>query len=309
MEIQTKVASVVPFFLGSLYAIYRFESFSFKNFMLMFISLICIDMATTGINNYIDYKKAIITEGFNYESHNAIVRDKLKEVNVVVTILSLIAIAAVFGVLLFLNTDYVVLLLGMLSFAIGVLYSFGPVPISRTPLGEIFSGFTMGFIILFLSVYIHVFTGDLVGLHFAEGIFAISLNVKEILFIFLISITTISGIANIMLANNLCDIEDDRENRRYTLPIYIGRENGLKLFKWLYYISYIDIVILILLGVEPITAALVLLTFIPLRNNIRVFYNEQSKEKTFILAVKNFLLLNGSHIVALAVGISIRAIF
>ncbi|NLM14124.1 MAG: UbiA family prenyltransferase, partial [Epulopiscium sp.] len=154
VEIQTKVASVIPFLLGSAYAVYRFNHFNAKNFILMFISLIAFDMATTAINNYIDFKKANKTYGYGYESHNAIVRDKLKESNVVITIFTLLLVAVSAGFMLYLNTNVVVLLLGMLSFLVGILYTFGPVPISRMPLGEIFSGFFMGFVIIFISTYI-----------------------------------------------------------------------------------------------------------------------------------------------------------
>ena len=36
-------------------------------------------------------------------------------------------------------------------------------------------------------------------------------------------------------------MEDDLENRRYTLPLYIGRERSLVLFQMLYYIAFFDI--------------------------------------------------------------------
>ena len=106
----------------------------------MFISLVSFDMATTAINNYYDYKKANKTQGFNYERHNAIVKYNLNESTVRLSIITLLTVASVFGFLLFLNTSPVVLLLGALSFSVGILYSFGPVPISRTPFGEVFSG-------------------------------------------------------------------------------------------------------------------------------------------------------------------------
>ena len=70
VEIQTKLASVIPFLLGSVYALYRFNEFNIINFILMLISLINVDMMTTAINNYIDYKKANKTYGYNYEKHN-----------------------------------------------------------------------------------------------------------------------------------------------------------------------------------------------------------------------------------------------
>lgn len=305
VEIQTKVASVIPFALGTLYAAYRFERFNFRNFVIMFVSLISIDMATTAINNYYDYKKAKKTHGYNYESHNAIVRYNLKESAVKLTIFALLAAAVIFGILLYLNTNLTVLLLGAMSFAIGILYSFGPVPISRTPMGEIFSGFFMGFVIVFISAYIHAYDMGILYLTYAGNIAAVSFNMAELIFIFLISLPAVTGIANIMLANNICDIEDDIENKRYTLPIYIGKERALKVFKALYYISYVDLLLMLVLGVAPAASAITLFTFIPVRKNIKSFYEKQTKKDTFVLAVKNFMLMNASQVIAIAVALVI----
>lgn len=102
VEIQTKVASMIPFILGSAFAFYRYKQFNIGNFVLMLISLLSFDMATTAINNYIDYKKAKKTYGYGYEQHNAIVRDNLKESTVVAVIAALLAIAVTFGILLYL---------------------------------------------------------------------------------------------------------------------------------------------------------------------------------------------------------------
>lgn len=305
VEIQTKVASVIPFLLGSAYAVYRFNHFNAKNFILMFISLIAFDMATTAINNYIDFKKANKTYGYGYESHNAIVRDKLKESNVVITIFTLLLVAVSAGFMLYLNTNVVVLLLGMLSFLVGILYTFGPVPISRMPLGEIFSGFFMGFVIIFISTYIHVDHLDLVSILYEQSLLLIKINVKELILIFLVSLPAIIGIANIMLANNICDVEDDIENKRYTLPIYIGRDKALNLFRALYYIAYVDIIVLILLKISPIFSLMVLLTIIPVYKNIKVFMNKQTKKDTFVTAVKNFVLMNISIALIFGIGILI----
>ena len=99
VEIQTKVASMIPFLLGTTYVLYRFDNFNTINFILMFISLLSFDMTTTALNNYIDYKKAIKKHGFGYESHNAIVSYNLKEKAVVAVILTMIAIAVVAGIM------------------------------------------------------------------------------------------------------------------------------------------------------------------------------------------------------------------
>jgi 1,4-dihydroxy-2-naphthoate octaprenyltransferase len=299
VEIQTKVASMIPFIIGTLYSLYYFERFNTGNFIILFISLISFDMATTAINNYYDYKKANKTHGYNYESHNAIVSHNLKESTVVFVIISLLAVASLAGCILFLNTSPVILLLGALSFGVGILYSFGPVPISRTPLGEILSGLFMGFVIVFISIYVHVYDTGLVDLIYEAGILGISFDLIEVAYIFLLSVPTINGIANIMLANNICDIEDDIENRRYTLPIYIGKERALWVFKTLYYICYADILLMLILGITPAATAIALLTFIPVNRNIMSFYKLQTKKDTFALAVKNFLIMNSAQVLAI----------
>lgn len=305
VEIQTKVASVIPFALGTVFTLYEFHKFKFMNFLIMFISLFSFDMATTAINNYIDYKKANKTYGYNYERHNAIVRDNLKESSVIAVIAILLAIATVAGFILFLKTNIVVLIIGILSFLVGILYSFGPIPISRMPLGEIFSGFFMGFVIVFLSTFIHVYDQNIVVLSLQNSILSIDLNIIEIIRIFLISVPAILGIANIMLANNICDIDDDIVNKRYTLPIYIGKENALKLFKVLYYITYLDILVLLIAKILPLTSILIFFTFIVVNKNIKEFYKNPTKKDTFVLSVKNFLIINIVEILTICIGLII----
>ncbi|OKP85374.1 1,4-dihydroxy-2-naphthoate polyprenyltransferase [Paenibacillus helianthi] len=307
VELPTKVASMLPFLLGTLYALYRFEDFYVLRFVLMFVSLLSFDMATTAINNYYDFKKAAKTHGYGYETHNAIVRHKLKESTVVVTIAVLLVLAVGGGIALVAETGLLVFLLGGLSFLIGILYSFGPIPISRMPLGELFSGLFMGFVIIFISAYIHS-DQSVVTLLFSEGWVSLHVNILEVLYLFWFSIPAILGIAGIMLANNICDIEDDMDNRRYTLPVYIGRSNALLLFKLLYYVSYVDLVVLLLLGVNPVLAALLLLTLIPLRRNIAKFAHKQEKATTFILSVKNFVLMSVARIVVLGAAILLNVL-
>lgn len=308
VEIQTKTASMIPFFLGSLYAVFRFQSFEFSHFLLMLASLLSFDMATTAINNYYDYKKAIKTHGYGYEVHNAIVQFKLKESTVVATIIALLAIAISAGVVLFLQTSLLILLLGGLSFLVGFLYSLGLVPISRMPLGELFSGLFMGFVIIFISTYIHVEDHQLAALWLEDWHVKIDINIMEVLLVFLISIPAILCIANIMLANNICDMEDDVENKRYTLPVYIGKPNALALFRIIYYASYLDLIVLFFLKVNPIILLLVLCTLIPVQRNIRAFRQKQTKEHTFVLAVKNFIITNVARIAALGAAILLNLI-
>jgi 1,4-dihydroxy-2-naphthoate polyprenyltransferase len=306
VEIQTKIASVIPFLLGALYALYRYKSFRLDNFIIMFISLLAFDMMTTALNNYYDYKKAKKKDGYGYEEHNAIVRYNLKESTVLRIILTLLFIAVAFGIILTIRTNLVVLLIGALSFMVGILYTFGPAPISRMPLGELFSGLFMGFIIMLLSIYIHVFDHNIIRLTFQNNIISLSINIVEVLYIFLLSIPAVVGISNIMLANNICDVDEDIANKRFTLVYYLGKEKSLQLFKVLYYVGYVDIVLLFILKLVPAASLLVLLTIIPVRKNIGQFYLKPIKSETFILAVKNFIIMNLSQIILISIILTIN---
>lgn len=303
VEIQTKLASIIPFIMGTLFSLYRYESFNSLNFIIMLVSLLTFDMATTAINNYLDYKKSLVNEGYNYRQKNAIVRDGISETMAVVVIFVLLSIAIVFGVVLTLRTDIIVLLIGMLSFMVGILYTFGPVPISRMPLGEMFSGVFMGFVIMFIAVYIHIFDRDIILLIFDNNMLNISFNIIEVIYIFLFSIPAVCGIANIMLANNICDIEEDMVNKRFTLPYYLGRPKALKLFEIIYYIGYLDIILITVLGIAPMIILLALFTIIPVSQNIRKFCIKPLKGKTFVFSVKNFALMMTAEIIFMGMAV------
>lgn len=304
VEIQTKAASMIPFLLGTVYALFRFQEFQVGHFVLMLLSLLSFDMATTAINNYYDFRKASKKHGYGYEVHNAIVKYKMNPGAVFAIIIILLSIAIGAGIALFLETGLLILLLGGLSFAVGILYSFGPIPISRMPLGEIFSGLFMGFVIMFISAYIHV--GEkLASLTLENGTVLLQVQLVEVILIFLVSIPAILGIANIMLANNICDLEEDIENKRYTLPVYIGRNHALRLFRILYYAAYADILVLLFLGVSPFLLVLALLTLIPVCKNIRKFSEMPTKQFTFALSVQNFVLTNLARIAVLGLAVLI----
>jgi len=291
------LASVTPLALGSIFALYRYHTFNVNVFLLMFISLFAFDMATTTINNYVDYK---------YEPDNAIVVHNIKPSTVLKVIFTLLVVAIGSGIILTLNTDLVILIVGGISFFVGIFYTFGPVPISRMPLGEAFSGIFMGFVIIFLSVYIQIYNSSIIELVFKSNILSININIVEIFYIFLFAIPAINCIANIMLANNICDLEEDILKKRYTLPYYLGKDNALKLFKILYYISYLDILLLALLGITPLINILVLLTFFKANKNIGLFTDEPIKAKNFKLSIVNFVLINIPQIVLIGVTIAFR---
>lgn len=301
IELQTKVASVIPFIMGFIYTLYRYEEVNVGNLVIMFISMICFDMATTAINNYCDYKNEIKHLKGKYKGKNAMFVYNISQKTALLVIGILLCTAICFGIILTIKTNLLVLAIGMLCFFIGIFYTFGPIPISRMPLGEVFSGVFMGLLIPFLTIYVNVYNQGYFGVYIDEFILSMNFNLIEALTILLVTIPLIGGISNIMLANNICDLEDDIKVGRYTLPYYIGKNVAIKLYKYTYYVCYISIFISVLIGALPKTALLTLFTLYIVNKNIRIFSNKQVKSETFILAVKNFTILGITYIFSIGV--------
>jgi len=161
----------------------------------------------------------------------------------------------------------------------------------------------MGFFIIFLASYIHVYDSKIILFNLSKWILDLSIDLPELLKIFLVSLPAQLGIANLMLANNICDIEDDIANDRYTLPRYIGKENSVRLYSLIYIKAFLIMIILIVFDIVPLITILGLLTFIPVLSNIHKFRNEQKKDTTFELAVQNFLIINIALALALLLGV------
>ena len=81
----------------------------------------------------------------------------------------LFGLSMALGLYLAYLTDIVVLLLGGLCFLAGVLYTYGPVPISRQPLGEVMSGVFYGLFIPFLLLYINMPEGTFITFGKQDG--------------------------------------------------------------------------------------------------------------------------------------------
>lgn len=301
VEIKTKIASLFPFLIGSLYVYYRYDTFRPMNTLIFFFSMLIFDLTTTAINNYMDYKKASTDE--YRKTVNIIGRANIPEKLVVTTILTMLTIATSLGIWLVFRTDLLVLLIGMVCFGIGIFYTFGPIPLSRMPLGEIFSGLTMGFGILFLTVYINAFDQGIANILWEGSAIQIYVDIIKLLEILLVSVPCIFTIANIMLANNICDLEDDIKNNRFTLTYYIGKRNSVLLFNILYILSFVAIVIAVLLKLLPTIMLLTLATIIPVYKQLAIFNNKQVKSETFDVSLKNFIIVNASFFITLALSV------
>ena len=302
VEIKTKVTTILPFILASLFTIYKFDRFNILNAVLFFFSMLLIDLCTTSLNNYMDYLKAVKKEGYGFTEHNVMGSGRVTESQARLVIAATFLSAMILGIILFTRTNFLVLIIGVISFAVGISYSFGPLPISRTPLGEILSGMFNGLVVMFLAVFIHI-EKDLMDLTFFGKKFMFSGNIEYLFYVILLSIPAWMTISNVMLANNICDIEDDKVNRRHTLPVIVGEEKSLKLFVLLYIIAAVAIVVATVVKILPLTSLIMIPIFYGVYLNVKKFIVKHIKKETFKLSVQNHIMVTVGMIFTILTGI------
>jgi 1,4-dihydroxy-2-naphthoate octaprenyltransferase len=166
------------------------------------------------------------------------------------------------------------------------------VPISRQPLGEILSGIFYGLFIPFILLYINMPKETYLSLNINFETINIILNISPIITVFFLSVTPVCATANIMLANNICDVEKDIAVKRYTLPYYLGK-NSLFLFAGVYYLTYLATIVMVILKILSPVCLFSLLTIFIVQKNINTFFKIQDKATTFITAIKNYIIIMG----------------
>jgi len=299
VEIKTKVASVFPFIMGILFSLSYFHEFHWRYTLLFFLGMIIFDMTTTAINNFMDFKKAQ-SQTYKYEQ-NVIGRERLSQKKIQRMIFLMLAATFLIGVILSIQTGWMLFLMGGVVCFIGVFYTFGPIPLSRMPLGEIFSGVTMGLGIFAITVYLNTVRQKVfyLSLDFAEGNFLLTGQIWGLLALFWASLPLILTIANIMLANNLRDIQTDIKNQRYTLVYYIGSATGVLLFQGLMYACYVTILIGWFFGIYNWPILVVFITLPKISRNLKAHKKSLSRPRSFAYSIKNMVLFNSSYALGL----------
>lgn len=291
IEIRTKITSTFTFAITIAFLIYQKQKINWKFTLIFFAAMFLFDLTTTAINNYIDSKT------------NDQILD-FKRRTALIIIYCLFAISTVLGLYLAYLTDIVILLTGGICFLCGIFYTYGPIPISRQALGEILSGFFYGFMIPFILMYINMPTGTFLAYHLSLETISVEIKVLPILTLLLFSIIPFCTTANIMLANNTCDLEKDIAVKRHTLPYYIGKK-ALPLFAGLYYLTYVATILMVFLRILSPICLLSLLSIFFVQKNIKIFLNKQDKKTTFICSIKNFIIIMGTNTIVILLSILI----
>ena len=288
VQIQTIIISALPYIIGSLMASYYYHHFNLSYCLWLFLAVISFHLAVNGHNQYTDYlryKKNHVTSYNNILEKFNISRKWARNVIILLTLVS-----ATIGIILSFKVGLIILLIGFFSYLIGYCYSGGPYPILKTPFGEPASGITMGYNITLLGIYVNIY-----NIHPFDSFFW----AKAII----VACPAIFVIANVMLANNICDVEEDVKIGRKTLPFYIGRKNALIVLCIYYVLAYIFLILSVVLHYLPTLALGGLLTIPLVYRSTRTFVKDPHKETTFKGILTNVLLVLVSEIIFSLIGL------
>lgn len=235
---HTLTASFIPVFVGTMLATLD-EAINLLLFAAMLLASMLIQIATNMFNEYYDFVRGLDNEN-SVGIGGTIVRDGIAPKTVLAIALALYGAAVLLGIYICVESSWWIALIGIISMLFGYLYTGGPLPIAYTPFGELFSGLLMGTIIIGISYFIQT-----------QSI------VTEVM---LISLPVAIFIGTILLANNIRDLDGDKENGRKTIAILIGREKATSLLGAAFTISYVLVGVFILIGMLPIWSVLTILS-------------------------------------------------
>lgn len=235
VEIRTKVISVSGFAVGAAYTVHRYGSVDLPVLMITLAAVLAVDMATTGFNTFFDYYSGVDRRGINRESDKVLVHQNVPAGPVLLISLGLYLLAAGLGIVLAVIATPLVIPIGAVSMLIGFLYNAGPIPLSRTPLGELFAGGFLGWVLVTLTILI-------LAPRVPEG--------ADLL----VGFPSMALVGSILTVNNTCDIDGDRLAGRKTLSILLGRSVGELLVYLLGAVAFAGIALLGAADVVPSAA-------------------------------------------------------
>ncbi|PTH43095.1 1,4-dihydroxy-2-naphthoate octaprenyltransferase [Staphylococcus arlettae] len=225
MRPHTLTAAIVPVLVGTatakIFLLGSEDHIKISLLLAMLLACLLIQAATNMFNEYYDFKKGL-DDHTSVGIGGAIVRNGISPKLVMNLAIAFYIIAALLGIYLAVQSSFWILPIGLVCMAIGYLYTGGPMPISWTPFGELFSGVFMGGIIILLAFFIQ--TGNLQTL------------------VVWISVPIIITIGLINMANNIRDRVKDKESGRLTLPIVLGKANSIRFLALMYIVAYAFVV-------------------------------------------------------------------
>lgn len=270
-EIYTAPLNLFIILLGYAIANFQLNSVPSPEFFLFVLIIVMFHITVNVFNHYMDYRNAS-DEKYKQQT-NIIGRDHLDLRFVRNFYLGNLLISFLLGLVLVWRTNWVIGVLGIIGFYIGLFYSYGRRPLNSLPIAEALTGTASGFFITVVSYYLTVYQTHAITPAMIGNIFLISLPLVLMMF-------------NNLLANNTCDLEEDIENHRKTLVYYLGKPAAVKVLLSVYVFSFLWLIVLVVAGLAPWTVLFLVFLFPKNWQNLKRYRALQDKRTTFPIVLK-----------------------
>jgi len=283
---HTLTASFVPVFVGTMIA-FNEGTIDWLLFFAMMVASLLIQAATNMFNEYYDFVRGLDNDQ-SVGISGSIVRDGMHPKRIRNIALLFYAISVGIGVYICIASSWWIAIIGLFCMAIGYLYTGGPIPISYTPFGELFSGVLMGSVIIGITYYIQTasVTAEMIWISLPITIFIGCIN----------------------FANNIRDRDGDKRGGRKTIAVLLGRPKSIKLLALLFIVSFSITIILILTGALPLWSFLTLLS-IPPAASVIIQFKGKTKAIEMMPAMAKTAKTNTIYGILLGLSLLISGLF
>jgi 1,4-dihydroxy-2-naphthoate polyprenyltransferase len=280
---RTLPAAVAPVVVGTTAAVFvtSGDRFRLGAFLAALLGSVFIQIGTNLANDYSDARRgadAVDRLGPVRVTAAGLVTPR----RVLVATWGAFAVAVACGIYLTTVAGPLILLVGVLSIAAGVLYTGGPRPYGYEGLGELFVFTFFGLVAVNGSYYVQLERLD--GLPFGLSV-SVGLLVTAIL-----------------VVNNLRDIDTDRRVGKQTLAVRLGRDRTRSLYTALLVIAFLALPLTLLLWNGP-AAALIALLSVPIGLRQRAIVQSRSDGPSLNAALAGTGALVGAFSLLVSLGL------
>jgi len=230
IRVPSPSATIIPLAAGGASAAVSYGGVNVALWLDMLAAALLMRIAANMLNEHGDYVNRIDTSP-THGFAGSIVRGAATPREVLALAVATDTVALILAIPLVMARGYPILLAGVFGATVSVAYSEGPHPLSKTPLGELVVGLTMG--------VVEVAAAQLAA---AGRLSTLAL---------LLSAPLSFLVASILAANNIRDMEKDRAGGRRTVEVLLGHTLSPFLFYTLVFVAYALLVVLFALTGIP----------------------------------------------------------
>lgn len=234
-------ASVLPVLAGTAWGFKVSGKFETAVFLLALLATICVHAAANVLNDVGDDSGG--TDRCNedriypYTGGSRFIQTGIMAAaNMARLGITLLAVAAIAGVVLLLAKGPMILAFGLTGVALGVLYSLGPIRLSGLGVGETAVAVAFGVLPVTGAAWLQ------------SGL----INVESLLF----SLPISAWVATILLINEVPDIGPDGATGKRTLPVRLGLDGTAMLYFGIHLIAVVVVIYMTVVGSLPLAAPL-----------------------------------------------------